>query len=249
MIIRVCVLLTAAMTSLRAQPATGISATFGAEHSVNRNAAASPYAYGGIGPRGEVQLWHQRDGSLARIGVAGSRARWHSGITEGRSPRETFHGVALKIEYARRIRGEDSATSVHAGLNLVGVSQSVRHEYAGPFARSDYFGFIVVSAGPAFRLQKRWDRGTLANHVTLPLLSSVNYPYSSAGANDNDTFRFATLDRFQALTDELSYRRSRPGTRGIVWRYRLSYLRYRHSDSRSFVQQSIGAELCLPIRR
>jgi hypothetical protein len=219
------------------QPATSLSAALGVEQSASRNPGASPYIYRGIGLVGTLRLTRRSEHSEWDVELDGSRGTLRSRASQGGLPREVFTGAALGGGWLRRVRST-GPVEWRAGASANWRLAHLRHDYTGMFATSSDFGFLAVHLAPAASAALPVRGGTLANRVAAPVVTFIDYPYSNAKAHgERVRLRFATLDRLQAIENDLTYRRG-PWT----WRYRFSFMRYVVGEPRVFANQSLALE-------
>jgi hypothetical protein len=147
-------------------------------------------------------------------------------------------GAALGGAWLRRVRST-GRVDWRAGAAADWRLAHLRHDYSGTFASSSDFGFLAISLAPALSATISARGGTLANRIAMPVATFIDYPYSNAKAHGEKVrLQFATLDRLQALENDLTYRRGQ-----LTWRYRFSFMRYVVDEPRVFANQALALEL------
>jgi hypothetical protein len=238
----VVVLAIAAGAELGAQSQSSLGITVAAEHDAQRNPGASPYAYSGGGIGGELRFtrWNADAAFDARLGT--SFATMRSAITTNSRPIEELQSATVSLGYARPVGDTSGTVKWQLGGRLSARFTHTQHEYSAPFSFTDEFGFYVMGLGPELHTSLPVRRSRLTNRLSVPVLTLIDYPYSNLKASKDD-LTFAVPSKVILVENELSYRVGSIRTRGIAWRYHVSFMRYALDEPRLFAQQSVGLEV------
>lgn len=225
-----------------AQAHSSIRLGAGIEQSAQRNPAESPYIYSGFGWTASLGYSRVAPSSAIEVAVAGGLGSLSSDVAKGRAS----HGLAeINLEYVRKTGVRLANAHWMVGGSLSGVVEATRHQYP-LYAGDDDFGYFRTGFGAALRTTWQWRNASVTNDLAIPLVNLIDFPYSNAKAHGEAVrFSLAGPASLQAFDDAISYRVGAEGTRGVVWTYRVSVMRYRYDDSRRFARQSLSMAFVL----
>ena len=154
----------------------------------------------------------------------------------------------MALGYLRRVPRPFAGAAWEAGASVDLFSDIAQHHYAR-LAMSDEFGYATLGASPVARGEWKVRGVSIINRLSVPLANVVLFPYANAKMAAFSDARFASPSSVRGFDESISYRAGPPTSRSLTWTYRLSWLRYVSSDTRTFAQQSLSLQIGMPRSR